>query len=69
MSGSALQRRSYVGMWDCFTGIVRREGVRALYGGCLANTVKIVPSAALQVRSSPLATPSSPTLPTHAETA
>lgn len=50
VSGSGLARQSYTSMWECFTSTVRREGLRALYGGCLANTVKIVPSAALQVR-------------------
>jgi len=50
VSGSGLARQSYTSMWECFTSTVRREGLRALYGGCLANTVKIVPSASLQVR-------------------
>eukprot|EP00892_Ulva_mutabilis_P004340 jgi/Ulvmu1/2278/UM013_0125.1 len=48
VSGSGLAPQSFAGMLDCASAVVRREGTRALYGGCLANTIKIVPSAALQ---------------------
>jgi len=37
----------YKGMVDCLVGVARRDGVRALYYGLLANYMKVIPSVGI----------------------
>ncbi len=44
-SGIGGEAKTYSSTWDCAKTMVRKEGVRGLYRGIWANTVKAVPNA------------------------
>jgi len=47
-SGIGGEQRTYNSTWDCAKSIVQREGVKGLYRGLWANTIKAVPNAGIQ---------------------
>jgi hypothetical protein len=44
---SLVSSRAYSGMWDCFTSVLSREGVRGLYQGAATSAFGIVPYAGI----------------------
>ena len=50
-NGLGGQMRVYDNSWDALRKIVAREGIKGLYKGLVANTVKAVPGAAIQFAS------------------
>lgn len=45
--GTAVHRRTYTGMRDCFEQTVKTEGWRGLYKGLTPNLLKVVPAVSI----------------------
>ncbi|KAK8794596.1 hypothetical protein WA158_001577 [Blastocystis sp. Blastoise] len=43
-NGASLK---YKGLWNCFVTIYKEEGLKALYAGCYAHVLRVVPNAAI----------------------
>ncbi len=48
MNGMNGEPKLYTNSWDCTTKLVRTEGVRGLFNGLGANTIRALPGAAIQ---------------------
>ena len=48
VNGALAHKRPYTGVVDCFSGLLKEQGVRGLYNGFSLNVIRCLPLTLLQ---------------------